>query len=177
MSTRLRILTFHLTAADSRFSTGAVGWLWKSARCGGMAVSTSVRIKTPGCGTHGVSLGVLPAAAPSVVTPVPSPVSSESRAGACSLASTSWPTRIAEAIVGSLRQELPLASDTRPHRKLAGVEVVLAQELFSEPEGPDVFHNGIAIETGLFELPQHRLCVAKEAIDDAPNDFPREHGA
>ena len=79
--------------------------------------------------------------------------------------------------MGSLRQELPLASDTRPHRKLAGVAVVLAQELFGEPEGPDVFHNGIAIETGLFEFPQHRLCVAKEAIDDAPNDFPREHGA
>ena len=54
---------------------------------------------------------------------------------------------------------------------------MLTQELFGEPEGPDVFHDGIAIETGLFELPQHRLCVAKEAIDDAPNDFPREHGA
>ena len=79
--------------------------------------------------------------------------------------------------MGSLRQELPLASDTTPHRKLVGVDVVLAQELFGEPEVPDVFHNGIAIETGLFELPQHRLCVVKEAIDDAPNDFPREHGA
>jgi hypothetical protein len=78
--------------------------------------------------------------------------------------------------MGALRQELPLASDARPHRKLAGVDLVLLQELLGEPEGPGVFHNGIAIETGLFELPQHRLCVAKEAIDHALNDFPREQG-
>jgi hypothetical protein len=76
-----------------------------------------------------------------------------------------------------LRQELPLASDARPHRKLAGVELVLLQEPLGEPEGPGVSHNGIAIETGLFELPQHRLSVAKEAIDDALNDFRREQGA
>ena len=77
----------------------------------------------------------------------------------------------------SLRQELPLASDARPHRKLAGVDLVPLQELLGEPEGHGVFHNRIAIETGLFELPQHCLSVAKEAIDDALNNFPREQGA
>ena len=171
----LGILTSHLTAADGHFSTGAVAWLRKSGPVWGkLCLDQDTGLRYPrrqlaNLSCRGFTCGD--------TLPVPSPVSSESRTGAYSPVSISWPTRIAEAVVGSLRQELPLASDARPHRKLAGVDLVLLQELLGEPEDPSVFHNGIAIETSLFELHQHRLSVAKEAIDDALNDFPREQGA